>query len=155
MVAVAVCVSHRAKEKVASPEYRCLKRAWVFLKPTPVPAGFLFPTLLRIRSSTTPLLLCAPISTQPSSRELAIPCRTAFSTKGCRIICGTSICSISGSIDQSNRNLAPKPQGSPQNRPTVVTSKPANGSGLGLGCFTPTPPEEASLFSCANSVDHI
>jgi hypothetical protein len=47
------------------------------------------------------------------------------------------------------------PQGSPQNRPTVVTSKPANGSGLGLGCFTPTPPEEASLFSCANSVDHI
>jgi hypothetical protein len=34
-----------------------------------------------------------------------------------------------------------------------VTSKPANGSGLGLGCFTPPPPEEASLFSCANSVD--
>jgi HAMP domain-containing protein len=34
-----------------------------------------------------------------------------------------------------------------QNRPTE--------SGLGLGCFTPTPPVEASLFSCANSVDHI
>jgi hypothetical protein len=31
-----------------------------------------------------------------------------------------------------------------------VTSKLANGSGLGLGCFTPPPPEEASLFSCAN-----
>ena len=47
------------------------------------------------------------------------------------------------------------PQGSPQNRPTVVTSKPANESGLGLSCFTPPPPEEASLFSCANSVDRI
>jgi hypothetical protein len=47
------------------------------------------------------------------------------------------------------------PQGSHQKRPTVVTSKPANGSGLGLGCFTPSPPEEASLFSCANSVDRI
>jgi hypothetical protein len=34
-----------------------------------------------------------------------------------------------------------------QNRPTE--------SGLGLGCFTPPPPEEASLFSCANSVDRI
>src|SRR5579872_2396810 len=34
-----------------------------------------------------------------------------------------------------------------QNRPTEV--------GLGLGCFTPLPPEEASLFSCANSVDRI
>jgi|GEM_PF-4445932 len=34
-----------------------------------------------------------------------------------------------------------------QNRPTE--------SGLGLGCFTPTPPVEASLFSCANSVDRI
>ena len=34
-----------------------------------------------------------------------------------------------------------------QNRPTE--------SGLGLGCFTPTPPEEASLFSCANSLDRI
>jgi CheY-like chemotaxis protein len=40
-----------------------------------------------------------------------------------------------------------QPQGSPQNRPTE--------SGLGLGCFTPTPPVEASLFSCANSVDRI
>ena len=47
------------------------------------------------------------------------------------------------------------PQGSHQKRPTVVTSKPANGSGLGLGCFTPPPPEEASLFSYANSVDRI
>ncbi len=47
------------------------------------------------------------------------------------------------------------PQGSPQNRPTVVTSKPANESGLGLSCFTPPPPVEASLFSCANSVDRI
>jgi hypothetical protein len=34
-----------------------------------------------------------------------------------------------------------------QNRPTE--------SGLGLGCFTPPPPVEASLFSCANSVDRI
>jgi len=34
-----------------------------------------------------------------------------------------------------------------QNRPTE--------SGLGLSCFTPPPPVEASLFSCANSVDHI
>jgi hypothetical protein len=48
-----------------------------------------------------------------------------------------------------------EPQGSHQKRPTVVTSKPANGSGLGLGCFTPPPHEEASLFSCANSVDRI
>lgn len=47
------------------------------------------------------------------------------------------------------------PQGSHQKRPTVVTSKPANESGLGLVCFTLPPPEEASLFSCANSVDHI
>jgi hypothetical protein len=47
------------------------------------------------------------------------------------------------------------PQGSPQNRPTVVTSKPANESGLGLGCFTPPAPAEASLFSCANSEDRI
>jgi CheY-like chemotaxis protein len=47
------------------------------------------------------------------------------------------------------------PQGSHQKRPTVVTSKPANESGLGLVCFTPPPPEEASLFSCANSVDRI
>ncbi len=51
--------------------------------------------------------------------------------------------------------LAHDPQGSHQKRPTVVTSKPANESGLGLGCFTPSPPEEASLFSCANSVDRI
>ena len=48
-----------------------------------------------------------------------------------------------------------EPQGSHQKRPTVVTSKPANGSGLGQGCFTPSPPEEASLFSCASSVDRI
>jgi predicted SnoaL-like aldol condensation-catalyzing enzyme len=34
-----------------------------------------------------------------------------------------------------------------QNRPTE--------RGLGLGCFTPLPPEEASLFLCANSVDRI
>src|ERR1700691_3373683 len=34
-----------------------------------------------------------------------------------------------------------------QNRPTEC--------GLGLGCFTPTPRVEASLFSCANSVDRI
>ena len=33
--------------------------------------------------------------------------------------------------------------------------QPANETGLRLGCFTPPPPEEASLFSCANSVDHI
>ena len=47
------------------------------------------------------------------------------------------------------------PQGSHQKQPTVVTSKPANESGLGLACFTPPPPEEASLFSYANSVDRI
>jgi hypothetical protein len=47
------------------------------------------------------------------------------------------------------------PQGSHQKRPTVVTSKAANGSGLGLGCFTPPPPEEASPFWCANSVARI
>jgi hypothetical protein len=34
-----------------------------------------------------------------------------------------------------------------QNRPTEC--------GLGLGCFTPPPPEEASQFSCANSADRI
>ncbi len=34
-----------------------------------------------------------------------------------------------------------------QNRPTEC--------GLGLGCFTPLPPGEASLFLCANSVDQI
>jgi hypothetical protein len=34
-----------------------------------------------------------------------------------------------------------------QNRPTE--------RGLGQGCFTPLPPEEASLFLCANSVDRI
>jgi len=34
-----------------------------------------------------------------------------------------------------------------QNRPTE--------SGLGLSCFTPPPPVEASLFSCANSADRI
>ena len=33
------------------------------------------------------------------------------------------------------KQLAQGPQGSPQNRPTVVTSKPANESGLGLGCL--------------------
>ena len=34
-----------------------------------------------------------------------------------------------------------------QNRPTE--------RGLGQGCFTPSPPGEASLFLCANSVDRI
>src|SRR6202166_2952367 len=34
-----------------------------------------------------------------------------------------------------------------QNRPTE--------RGLGLGCFTPPPPVEASLFSCANFADRI
>ena len=47
------------------------------------------------------------------------------------------------------------PQGPHQKRPTVVTSKPANESGLELGCFTPPSPVEASLFLCANSVDRI
>jgi hypothetical protein len=57
---------------------------------------------------------------------------------------------------QKNAGLGlPEPQGSHEKRPTVITSKPANGSGLGLGCFTLPPPEEASLFSCANSVDRI
>ena len=60
-----------------------------------------------------------------------------------------------GSVVTPRGTSGPNPQGSYQKRPTVITSKPANGSGLGLGCFTPPPPEEASLFSCANSVDRI
>src|ERR1700733_12725836 len=44
--------------------------------------------------------------------------------------------------------------GSPQNRPTVVTSKPVQRKWCwGEGCFTPTLPVEARLFSCAKSVD--
>ena len=38
------------------------------------------------------------------------------------------------------------PQGSPQNRPTKVTSKPANEGGPGPGCFTATCRDRASLF---------
>src|SRR5258708_12447987 len=48
-----------------------------------------------------------------------------------------------------------EPQWSPQNRPTVVRAKPANGRGRGLSCFTPRLPAEASLFSCANFADRI
>src|SRR5208282_4453369 len=40
-----------------------------------------------------------------------------------------------GSFTESDRHLVP--QGSHQKRPTVVTSKPANGRGLGQDCFTP------------------
>src|SRR5260370_1486421 len=47
------------------------------------------------------------------------------------------------------------PQWSPQNRPTVVRAKPANGRGRGLSCSTLQPPVEASLFSYANSADRI
>ena len=46
------------------------------------------------------------------------------------------------------------PQGSPQNRPTKVTSKPANEGGPGPGCFTATCRDRASLFWYANSVGH-
>src|SRR5260370_41687439 len=48
-----------------------------------------------------------------------------------------------------------RPQWSPQNRPTVVRAKPANGRGRGLSCSTLQPPVEASLFSYANSADRI
>jgi len=47
------------------------------------------------------------------------------------------------------------PQWSPQNRPTVVRAKPANGRGRGLSCSILQPPVEASLFLCANSGDRI
>ena len=47
-----------------------------------------------------------------------------------------------------------QPQGSPQNRPTKVTSKPANEGGPGPGCFTATCRDRASLFWYANSVGH-
>jgi hypothetical protein len=36
---------------------------------------------------------------------------------------------------RSSRFANKHPQGSHQKRPTVITSKAANGSGLGLGCF--------------------
>ncbi len=69
-----------------------------------------------------------------------------------------AIWSLSSAFTSAFKKLDPIPQflrghiksgqrWSLQNRPTEV--------GLGLGCFTPPPPEEASLFSCANSVDHI
>ena len=48
-----------------------------------------------------------------------------------------------------------EPQWSPENRPTVVRAKPANGSGRGLGCSTLQPLVEASPFLYANSEDHI
>jgi hypothetical protein len=48
-----------------------------------------------------------------------------------------------------------QPQWSPENRPTVVRAKPANGSGRGLGCSTLQPLVEASPFLYANSEDHI
>jgi hypothetical protein len=47
------------------------------------------------------------------------------------------------------------PQWSPQNRPTVVRAKPANGRGRGLSCSTLQPPVEASLFLYANSAGRI
>jgi hypothetical protein len=46
------------------------------------------------------------------------------------------------------------PQRSPENRPNVVTSKPAKGRSRELGCFNLPPPEEASLFLCANCGGH-
>jgi hypothetical protein len=48
-----------------------------------------------------------------------------------------------------------KPQGSPQKRPMRVTSKPANGRGRGLSCFTLQLPVQASLILYANSADRI
>jgi hypothetical protein len=47
------------------------------------------------------------------------------------------------------------PQWSPQNRPMRVTSKPANGRGRGLSCFTLQLPVQASLILYANSADRI
>ena len=45
-----------------------------------------------------------------------------------------------------DRQVEEAPQGSPQNRPTKVTSKPANEGGPGPGCFTATCRDRASLF---------
>jgi zinc protease len=50
---------------------------------------------------------------------------------------------------------ADRPQWSPQNRPMRVTSKPANGRGRGLSCFTLQLPVQASLILYANSADRI
>src|SRR5260370_20603983 len=51
--------------------------------------------------------------------------------------------------------LREKPQWSDQKRPTVVRSKPANGCGPGLGSFTPSSLDPASLFSFSSSVGRI
>jgi hypothetical protein len=56
-------------------------------------------------------------------------------------------------VRSSNNPLAAS--WSPQNRPTVVRAKPANGSGRGLGCSTLQPRVEASPFLYASSEDHI
>jgi Response regulator receiver domain len=47
------------------------------------------------------------------------------------------------------------PQGSGQKRPTGIMSKPANGCGPGLGSFTPSSLDPASLFSFSSSSVHI
>ncbi len=64
------------------------------------------------------------------------------------------VCNRIGAPSWYLNKLAPEPQGSPQNRPTKVTSKPANEGGPGPGCFTATCRDRASLFWYANSVGH-
>jgi len=49
----------------------------------------------------------------------------------------------------------PNPQWSPENRPMVVRSKPANGSSPRLGCSTSLPPDPASPFWFANCAGRI
>jgi hypothetical protein len=51
--------------------------------------------------------------------------------------------------------LGQKPQWSAEKRPTVVTSKPANGCGPELGSFNLLSPAQASPFWCASSVGRI
>jgi len=52
-------------------------------------------------------------------------------------------------------NARALPQWSPQNRPMVVRAKPANEDDPGLGCFTLSTLQVASLFLCASSADRI
>ena len=50
----------------------------------------------------------ARILAQPPSREQASPCRTAFSTSGCRINWGTNTGPVSASIDHSTFRRVPR-----------------------------------------------
>src|SRR6266853_1860368 len=60
-----------------------------------------------------------------------------------------------GSVALELVNRSDLPQWSPQKRPTVVTSKPANGCGPGRDGFTLISPVRASPFLFASSVGHI